>query len=44
MPCYRLWSPKNTDNFYPTDKEERYYAIQHYGYHDEGIAGWVYQA
>ncbi len=44
VPFYRLWSPKNTDHFYTTNKHERDYAIAHYGYVDEGVAGWVYQA
>ncbi len=39
---YRLYSPSKDDHFYTTNKAEADYAVQHYGYNYEGIAGYVY--
>lgn len=42
MPLYRTWSPGASDHFYTTSAAERDNAVQHLGYRDEGVTGYVY--
>ncbi|HTK07569.1 MAG TPA: protein kinase [Ktedonobacteraceae bacterium] len=42
MPLYRLDNSINGDHFYTMSAQERDGAVAHYGYHSEGIAGYLF--